>query len=76
MPKCSLTAKKSQSKATAKKVMVYIKALKQVDIARELNESPQKIFYRIHNVYPKLMPEMVMLLDMAGLEIVEKGEEE
>lgn len=59
-------------KPQAKKIMRGLKAVKQTEIAIELNESPQTIFYRIHNVYPKMFEDVVRLIDLAGFEIVEK----
>jgi len=70
MPKCSLTWYKSKSK----RIMRDVKALKRQDIATEINESHQTISYRIKNVYPDQLDDWVRILNMAGYEIVEKGE--
>lgn len=45
-----------------------------VDVARRLNESRQTIGYRKKNVYQKMLEEALILLDLAGYEIKEKGE--
>ena len=71
MPKCSLSWYKSKSN----RIMKDIRGLKQKDIAIELNESPQTIYYRVHNIYPKIMPDIVRILYLAGYEIREREEE-
>lgn len=45
---------------------------KQKTVAEVLGESPQAINYRIKNVYPKQIRELIILLDLAGYEIKEK----
>ena len=63
-------------KSKAKKIMRGLNAVKQVDIATELNESPQTIYYRMHNVYQGMFEDVVRLINLAGYEIVEKEETE
>lgn len=55
-----------------RRIMRDVKALKQKDIAEELNESQQTISYRMNNVYEKELTEWVQILDKAGYEIREK----
>lgn len=45
---------------------------KQKEVAAVLGESPQTINYRIKNVYPKTLSELIILLELAGYEIKEK----
>lgn len=45
---------------------------KQVTVAKALGESPQLISYRMKNIYPKQISELITLLDLAGYEIREK----
>lgn len=70
MPKSTLTWYKTKTK----RIMRDVKALKQKDIAQEINESQQVISYRINNVYEKELTDWVRILDLAGYEIIEKGE--
>lgn len=72
MPKSTLTWYKSK----AKRIMRNVRALKQKDIGLELNESQQTISYRIKNVYEKELSDWILILNMAGYEIVEKELEE
>lgn len=58
----------------AKALMHDIKDLKQTDIAKEINESRQTVNYRINHVYPTALEDLIRILNMAGYEIVEKGE--
>lgn len=46
---------------------------KQVTVADALHISPQLTSYRINNVYPEQIAELITILDLAGYEIVEKG---
>lgn len=70
MPKCSLTWYKSK----ANRLLKDIKYLRQTEVAEKLNDSKQKFSYRVNNVYPKILPELIIVLDMAGYEIREKGD--
>lgn len=70
MPKCSLTWHKSK----ANRIMRDIKSLKQQDIADEIGESQQTVSYRIRKQYPNIMPDLIKVLNLAGYEIVQKGE--
>ena len=70
MPKSTLTWYKSK----ANRIIKDIKFLKQTEIAQELNDSKQKFSYRVNNIYPKILPELIIVLDKAGYEIKEKGE--
>ncbi len=51
-----------------------VKALKQKDIANEIDESQQVVSYRINNVYEKEFAELIQILNLAGYEIREKTE--
>ena len=53
--------------------MNAIKTLRQKDIAEEICESQQTVSYRIRNVYPVVIEDLVSILEMAGYEIKEKG---
>lgn len=68
MPKSTLTWYKSKTR----RIMRDIKALKQKDIATEINESQQVVSYRIKNCYEKELSDWVRILDLAGYEIKEK----
>lgn len=70
MPRCSLTWYKSKSN----RLLKDFKLLKQKDIATTINESQQTVSYRLKNVYPVVLPDIIQILDMAGYEIREKGE--
>jgi len=70
MPKSTLTWYKTR----AKRIMRDVRALKQKDIAREINESQQVISYRINNTYEKELNDWIRILELAGYEINEKGE--
>lgn len=59
----------------ARKILRGLKAVKQTEIAQELNESKQVISYRMKNVYQGFFEDAVRLLDLAGYEIVEKEED-
>lgn len=52
-----------------------VKALKQKDIAIEINESQQVVSYRIKNLYTEQLDDWIRILNLAGYEIVEKEEE-
>lgn len=68
MPKCSLTWYKSK----ANRLLKDFRLLRQKDIAIAINESQQTVSYRIRNVYPEVLPDIIRILDMAGYEIKEK----
>ncbi|MCQ2771218.1 MAG: hypothetical protein MJ236_05410 [Clostridia bacterium] len=70
MPKSTLTWYKSRTN----RIMRDVRALKQKDIANEINESQQVISYRINNVYEKELNDWIRILNLAGYEITEKGE--
>ena len=70
MPKSTLTWYKSK----AKRLMKDISLLKQKDIAAEINESPGTVSYRLRNVYPEYLEDLIRILKMAGYEIVEVEE--
>lgn len=70
MPKSTLTWYKSKSN----RILKDFRLLKQKDIATTINESQQTVSYRIKNVYPVVLPDIIRILDMAGYEIVEKGD--
>lgn len=42
------------------------------DVAKRLDTSRQTASYRIKNVYPKMLVELITILDLAGYEIKEK----
>lgn len=70
MPKSTLTWYKSK----AKRIMRDVKALKGKDIAEAINESQQVTSYRILHCYEKQLNDWILILDLAGYEITEKGE--
>lgn len=70
MSKSTLTWYKTKTK----RIMRDINALKKKDIADELCMCHQTASYRVTHVYPKLLEEFVLVLDLAGYEIREKGE--
>lgn len=70
MPKCKLTWYKSKANSLLKD----FRSIKQKDIAAEICESQQTVSYRLKNVYPIVLPDLIRILDMAGYEIKEKGE--
>ena len=59
-------------KAKSTRILNDFKLIRQKDMASVLNESQQVISYRLKNVYPKMMPELLQMLDMAGYEIKKK----
>lgn len=67
MPKSTLTWYKSK----ANRLMRAIRGLKQKDIATEINESQATVSYRLKNVYPEYLEDLIRILKMAGYEIVE-----
>jgi len=69
MARCYLTKNGQQ----VNRIMNAIKALRQKDIAEEICESQQTVSYRIRNVYPVVIEDLVSILEMAGYEIKEKG---
>ena len=72
MPKSTLTWYKSKSN----RILKDFRLLKQKDIAFEIGESQQTVSYRLRNVYPEVLPDLIRILNMAGYEIVEKGDNE
>lgn len=70
MPRSTLTWYKSKTN----RILKDFRLLKQKDIAHEIGESQQVVSYRLKNVYPEVLSELVRILDMAGYEIVEKGD--
>lgn len=68
MPKSTLTWYKTKSN----RILKDFKLLKQKDIAVEINESQQTVSYRLRNIYPEVLPDLIRILNMAGYEIVEK----
>lgn len=70
MPRSTLTWYKTKSA----RILKDFKLLKQKDIANMINESQQTVSYRLKNVYPAVLPDIIRILDMAGYEIKEKGE--
>jgi len=70
MPKSTLTWYKTRTR----RIMRDIKALKQKDIAAELNASQQVISYRINNCYEKELTDWIRILNLAGYEIKEREE--
>lgn len=71
MPKCKITWYKSK----ANQILKEIKKLSQKEIATEINESQQTISYRLKNVYPESLEDWIRILNLAGFEIVRKGNE-
>lgn len=59
-------------KTKSNRILKDFRLLKQKDIATEINESQQTVSYRIRNVYPEVLPDLIRILNMAGYEIVEK----
>lgn len=47
---------------------------KKSQVAAELGISRQAYGYRFSEVYPRTFPEFIKMLDLAGYEIIEKGE--
>lgn len=68
MPKSTLTWYKSKSN----RILKDFRLLKQKDIAFEIGESQQTVSYRLRNVYPEVLPDLIRILNMAGYEIKEK----
>lgn len=71
MPKSTLTWYKTKSN----RILKDFKLLKQREIAETINESQQTVSYRLKNVYPSVLPDIIRILDMAGYEIKEKESE-
>lgn len=72
MAKSSLNWYKGQ----AKNIMNALWRINQTTIANEVNaSSKQVISYRMRNVYPRQIEEWLRLLELAGYEVVQKGEE-
>lgn len=71
MPKSTLTWYKSK----AKQIMCDVKGLKNKEIAEAINESQQVTSYRVLHMYEKQLIDWILILDLAGYEITEKGTE-
>ena len=69
MARVSLTKHGSQ----VRQIMNAVRQIPQADIANEICESQQTVSYRLKNVYPQALEDMITILDMAGYEIKEKG---
>lgn len=63
-------------KSLSKRIMRDFLALPQKDICIAINAKQPTVSYRLHNVYPVILPDIIRILDLAGYEIVEKQEEE
>lgn len=59
-------------KTKAKKLIKAIRFEKQGDMAALLNMPQPTFSYRIRNVYPGMLEDLLRLLDVAGYEVVEK----
>lgn len=68
MPKSTLTWYITKSR----RIMRDVRALKQKDIANEINESQQVISYRLKNTYENDLCDWIRILNLAGYEIREK----
>lgn len=68
MPKCKITWYKSE----ANQILKEIRKIPQKDIAIEINESQQAVSYRLKNVYPECLEDLIRILNLAGFEIVRK----
>lgn len=68
MARVSLTKHGSQ----VRRILNDIRMLKQSDIANEICESQQTVSYRLRHVYPRVIEDLITILDMAGYEITEK----
>lgn len=71
MPKSTLTWYKSK----AKKLIREFRLTPQRELAATVNVSQQVMSYRLKNVYPKALEDLIRLLDISGYEIVEKDAE-
>lgn len=71
MPASRLTWYKTKTN----RIMRDIRTVKQKEIAQEINESIATVSYRLKNVYPRFLEDMIRILDLAGYEIKEKEEE-
>lgn len=70
MPTSTLTWYKTKTN----KILKDIKRISQREIADEINESQQTISYRLKNVYPEVLEDLVRILNLADYEIVRKGD--
>ena len=68
MPKCSLAWYKNQSNDLLKEMKRY----KQRELGDCINESQQTICYRLQKIYPKVLPDLIRILDLMGYEIKRK----
>lgn len=72
MPKSNLTWYKTKRK----RIMKDMGLVSQTALGNEINESQQTISYRIHNVYPEVLDDLIRILDLIGWEVKEKEVEE
>lgn len=63
-------------KTKAKKLIKAIRFEKQTEMATLLNIPQPTYSYRIRNVYPSYLEDLLRLLDVAGYQVVEKEEVE
>lgn len=71
MSKSSLTWYKTKRK----RIMKDMGLVSQTALGNEINESQQTISYRIRNVYPEVLDDLIRILDLIGWEVKEKDEE-
>lgn len=60
----------------SKRIMKSVAALKQKDIAIEINESQQTVSYRLKNLYPEMLEDLLRIMKLAGYEVKEIDEDE
>lgn len=61
---------------TESKAILYdISKLNQTEIAHQINETRQTVNYRLKNVYPTVLNDLIRILKMAGYEIY-KGDKD
>lgn len=72
MPKSNLTWYKTKRK----RIMKDMALANQTALGHEINESQQTISYRIRNVYPEVLDDLIRILDVIGWEVKEKEEDE
>lgn len=70
MPKCKITWYKSE----ANQILKEVRKISQKDIAIEINESQQTVSYRLRNVYPECLEDLIRILRLAGFEIRKREE--
>lgn len=59
-------------KTKASRILKFINAENQTEMSTLLNIKQQTYSYRIRNVYPRMLEDLLRLLDVAGFEVVEK----